>query len=115
MRWWLACALLVACGAPHDAVNDGGDDGRGAIFVHIFDPTGTGLPVAGASVFVADPDGTVHETVVSDANGDAVGQLLPGGSLSVASPDQQLFTVLDAMPGDHIVIGPDAKPQTVAL
>ena len=112
MRWH-RCALAVllsGCGTHHQATPDldAPDAARGTVSVQVVDLINAAAPVPGARVLISDPDGSIFAIVTADANGRATGQVLPGGSVSVL-PMPPLFpmveTVLDAQPGDHLIMG----------
>jgi len=113
--------LVSGCGKvnpaePADAPPDA--DPRGPVHVTVRDVIGNGAPAPNIPVVFIDPDGTVVADIVSDADGRATANVLPGASVSAVY--QQLSTttvvmttnirylfvsVLGVKPGDDLPIG----------
>lgn len=123
LRGFLASLCLISgCGkvneaVPVDAPPDA--DPRSAVHVTVRDVIGNGALAPNIPVVFIDPDGTVVADVVSDAEGRATANVLPGASVSAVY--QQLTTqqsvvttnnvhylfisILDIKPGDDLPIG----------
>src|SRR4051812_11718103 len=85
--------LFSGCGKvnpaePADAPQDA--DPRGPVHVTVRDVIGNGAPAPNIPVVFIDPDGTVVADIVSDADGRATANVLPGASVSAVY--QQLTT-----------------------
>jgi len=88
----------------------------GTVHVTVLDPSGTGSPAVGASVVFVGPDGTLVKRTATDTAGQTAADVLPGSSvtaITLAGAAYQLQTVLEAKPGDDLVIGTKNLDATV--
>lgn len=92
-----------------DSANQIDADVKGIVTVLVLDNGGNGTPVVGQTVVFVEPNGTVEAEVPTDANGRAMGKVLPGASVTtvyvVDATDSAIKTVLGVKPGDTITIG----------
>lgn len=118
--WLLSLALVTACGkVSHRAADaspgapDSGPDAslRGTVTVLALSPSGDGSPAAVVPVVFTDPDGTMVAEVMTDAQGMAQADVLPGATVTAVFSNTGggsgalLGTVMAVNPGDHIQIG----------
>lgn len=88
--------------APPDAQT------RGPVSVHVLSLTNDGLPEQGATVLFYEPDGTLADRKLSDANGDATAELEAGGMVTVVrlrSSNTHITTVAAVQLDDVITVG----------
>jgi hypothetical protein len=103
-----------------DAAPDAGIDAatRGTVTVTVLNLTNTsGAPAVGADVVFLDPDGTLVKRAITDIDGKAQADVLPGGSVTgigLARRQTRLMTVLGIKPGDDLVLGTKAADDSVA-
>lgn len=108
----LGLVVCAGCGAV-DGTSSDDDPGPdpaipGTVHVTVLDPSGTGAPAVGASVVFVGPDGTLVKWTATDTAGQTAADVLPGSSvtaITLAGAAYQLQTVLEAKPGDDLVIG----------
>src|SRR5687768_568687 len=90
-------------GAPSAA--DGGsepvdaDPDEGPITVEV---RASGAPVGGAFVVVHEPDGAVRDTLTTNPDGLATGEVRRGGAITLSY--EALYTINDVAPGDHLLL-----------
>ena len=121
---WLVLAL-GACGQVKGPGAGGGDgdggpgDGGGAdaavpglVEVTVLSETGLSEPREDIPVVFFQPDGSQEATEMTDADGKASAELLPGGAVVVfthielaGTLQTQLWAAVDVQPGDSIVFG----------
>lgn len=127
----LFAVVLAACGtspafpdaASVDAAILGGDaspSGTASVTVQVRSLQADGAPDPTATVFFANPDGTIAAEASPDATGKVTRTMTAGGSVSVGRPvagDLSLVTVLGVEDGDLLVFGPPdtALDQTVQV
>jgi len=132
MRFALICVALAACHGSHPAGPDAGidampgamadaapdvmadatPDAGGPIHVHA---QLIGAPVAGLPVLFHDPSGTLIGRALTDAGGDAIGDVPDGSMVTVVFPatsrdNTMMNTVVAAARGDQLVFGSPALP-----
>ena len=98
-------------GVP-DAVPDASPDAalppRGRVTLHALTADRYGRNAEGANVLFHDPDGSLVSRATTDADGNAEGELRPGGSVTVHWRHGDLarfLTLVDVDPGDHLRVG----------
>ncbi|WP_072524411.1 SpaA isopeptide-forming pilin-related protein [Clostridium sp. Marseille-P3244] len=65
----------------------------------------TGIDLSGAEFEIADQDGTVVDTLVTDADGQALSKELPEGTYTITETKAPEGTVLNSQPGQVIIDG----------
>jgi hypothetical protein len=138
MQHRLACLLAAltlaasACGSvssnnPADA-GEGQPDGGGnpnepdastepgVVRITVYED---GAPLAQVDVVFHNPDGTVHESKLTNSQGQAESVLEPGGLVTVAQAfgagDYQLTTIAGVKPGDDLVFGDQTAYDSTQL
>jgi hypothetical protein len=115
----LACAAcgktttLTDASAPDadraDAANTIDADQHGPVTVITMNPDGVSGPMMGATVVFQEPSGELAAEVVTDANGKASANVLPGATVTavyvVSATRNDIETVTGVKPGDTITIG----------
>ncbi|MCE9579470.1 MAG: carboxypeptidase-like regulatory domain-containing protein [Deltaproteobacteria bacterium] len=110
-------SLAIAAAGCGDDLASGTDAGgeppadatpsaRGTVTVAVVDPA-TGAPEVGAAVVFADPDGAIAARVVTNSDGRAHAQVLPGGAVTAVvthGAATWLETVTAIEPGDDLVL-----------
>ncbi len=93
-------------------------DLHGPVTVTVLSLEGTGAPVSGAPIAFIEPDGSLAAEVLTDVQGKAQANVLPGASVTAvyAMPPTDAFleTVQAVKPGDDITIGAVTEGATLA-
>jgi hypothetical protein len=91
------------------------DAAPGTISVTVFDRNAPGTPLAGATVLLHDTDGSLLTELTTDAAGQAAGQGVAGGMVTVSFPDgngARFVTIAGVGADDVLVVGPSSAGLT---
>jgi len=105
-----------SAGPSHDATALPDAAATGMVAVHV---VMAGVPVPGAQLVFSTPSGDVGSMGMTDANGNATGTIIAGGSVTAGiasgtAPNEsfQLTTVVDVQPGDNLTLGENIASPT---
>lgn len=132
---YLSLLLFAACGEVAGSPDAAGDDDEIDASTIDADPSGTAeittltrccnavpdAPEAGVRVIVTLPDGTIGDSVLTDANGEASVTVLPGSTVTAIYIDpngtgaNQLVSYTGVEPGDTLTFGEKFNAASTTL